>query len=123
MRAGDCIVVVGTSGVVYPAANLPTMAMQTRGVISIEINPEESTFTPKATFFLKVSSFESSFFSCGLTLMLYCKGPSGRVLPELVELVEKQLGIDLSEQTEDITADEREQTNQEKERNHDLEKS
>ncbi len=55
--------------------------------------------------------------------MLYCKGPSGRVLPELVELVEKQLGIDLSEQNEDITAEEREQTNQEKERSYDLEKS
>ncbi|MFN3198926.1 MAG: SIR2 family NAD-dependent protein deacylase [Bradymonadia bacterium] len=37
----DCIVSIGTSGVVYPAAVLPQIAVQI-GATSIEINPEET---------------------------------------------------------------------------------
>jgi len=37
----DLLVTIGTSGVVYPAAELPRLA-QRRGVPSVEINPEET---------------------------------------------------------------------------------
>ena len=39
VEACDCLVAIGTSGVVYPAAELPLVAMQ-RGALGVEINPE-----------------------------------------------------------------------------------
>jgi NAD-dependent deacetylase len=39
--ACDCLVSVGTSAVVYPAAELPLLAMN-QGAVSIEINPDET---------------------------------------------------------------------------------
>ena len=41
----DCMLLVGTSGTVNPAARLPLMA-QERGASLIEINPEPTTLTP-----------------------------------------------------------------------------
>jgi NAD-dependent deacetylase len=62
----DAMLVVGTSGVVYPAAALPAMAHEA-GAPIIEVNPEPSGITPLATVFLR--------------------GRGGDVLPELVTAV------------------------------------
>lgn len=40
----DCMILVGTSGVVYPAASLPMLAKQ-RGATIIEVNPDPSAYT------------------------------------------------------------------------------
>jgi NAD-dependent deacetylase len=66
MRAsaeGDAMLVVGTSGVVYPAAALPQMAKEAGNRV-IEVNPEASGITPLADLFLA--------------------GPAGMVLPQLL---------------------------------------
>lgn len=47
-RASDLILVVGTSGLVYPAASLPERAARA-DIPIIEINPESSLLTPIAT--------------------------------------------------------------------------
>ncbi|MFH1754879.1 MAG: NAD-dependent deacylase [Candidatus Latescibacterota bacterium] len=60
----EVLLVVGTSGLVYPAAAFPSQAKQA-GAFVIEVNPEISAITPLADAFLK--------------------GPSGEVLPRLVE--------------------------------------
>jgi NAD-dependent deacetylase len=59
----DLVLVVGTSGVVYPAAALPLRALEV-GVPLVEVNPEETPLTPHATASLR--------------------GPAGVVLPALV---------------------------------------
>jgi len=59
----DVILVVGTSGTVYPAAGFPGVAKQA-GARIIEVNPEETPVTPEADAFV-----------CG---------PAGQILPELV---------------------------------------
>jgi NAD-dependent deacetylase len=43
-RRTDCMLVIGSTGEVYPAAGVPQTAAR-RGAIIIEINPEPSTFT------------------------------------------------------------------------------
>ncbi len=43
----DCLVSIGTSGQVYPAAELPVIAMR-GGALTVEINPEQ---TPLSRFF------------------------------------------------------------------------
>lgn len=47
-RDCDLMVVVGTSGVVFPAAGLPLAAVEA-GTPVIEISPEDTDFTPHAT--------------------------------------------------------------------------
>ncbi len=59
----DVMLVIGTSGVVQPAARLPGWARQ-MGALVIEVNPEATPITDIAQIFLK--------------------GPSGTVLPQLV---------------------------------------
>ena len=66
----DCMLLVGTSGTVNPAAQLPLMAKQ-GGSKLIEINPSETPLTPY----------------CDLALA----GPSGELLPLLVERVDQFL--------------------------------
>jgi NAD-dependent deacetylase len=63
-RACDVIVVVGTSGVVQPAASLPYEARRA-GATVIEVNPSPSEVTPLAHLFLQ--------------------GPSGQVLSQVVD--------------------------------------
>jgi len=58
------MIVVGTSGVVYPAAGLPEYAIE-RGVTVIEVNPEPTPYSAHVSYYLA--------------------GPSGQVLPQLVE--------------------------------------
>lgn len=45
LHSGDVMIVVGTSGVVYPAASLPEEAMRMPGVNVIEVNPEPSAIS------------------------------------------------------------------------------
>ncbi|HPC20522.1 MAG TPA: Sir2 family NAD-dependent protein deacetylase [Kiritimatiellia bacterium] len=45
-RRTDCMILVGTSGVVYPAAALPMLARR-GGATLIEVNPEPSDYTGK----------------------------------------------------------------------------
>ncbi|MGV0626819.1 SIR2 family NAD-dependent protein deacylase [Mycolicibacter minnesotensis] len=51
----DVLVVVGTSGVVYPAAGLPERALA-QGKTVVEINPEETPLTAKATVSLRTTA-------------------------------------------------------------------
>ncbi len=67
----DCLLLVGTSGTVNPAAQLPLLARE-RGATLIELNPEETALSA----------------ACHLTL----RGPSGELLPRLTEQV-RQGGI------------------------------
>lgn len=62
----DVFLVIGTSGVVYPAAHLPVIAKQ-RGAPVIEVNPEASALSEIADIWLP--------------------GPSGEVLPKLLDAV------------------------------------
>lgn len=48
VAGADLVLVVGTSGIVYPAAQLPERAAR-RGVPVIEVNPEPSALTPAVT--------------------------------------------------------------------------
>jgi NAD-dependent deacetylase len=63
----DVMLVVGTSGVVQPAANLPFVAKR-QGAIIIEFNPVESEITPIADVWLQ--------------------GPSGEMLPRVLEALD-----------------------------------
>jgi len=66
----DCMLLIGTSGTVNPAARLPLVARE-RGARLIEVNPQETSLTPW----------------CDLALT----GPSGQVLPLLLEEVRRAL--------------------------------
>ena len=57
---------IGTSALVYPAASLPTEALEA-GAVVVEVNPQKTPLTRHATHFLQ--------------------GPSGRVLPALMRAV------------------------------------
>ena len=48
VQESDVVLVIGTSSVVYPAAELPNVALAA-GAQVIEINPEETPLTPRAT--------------------------------------------------------------------------
>ncbi len=63
MRTADGVLVVGTSGVVYPAAALPLEA-KAHGAWLAEINPTPSALSPEMDYVLR--------------------GPAGEVLPALV---------------------------------------
>ena len=72
IEAENCNVymVVGTSGMVWPAAGLPTIAKR-KGAKVIIINPETTEIDQRAD--------------------LLIKGKSGEILPEIVKLLEKQI--------------------------------
>ncbi|MCI0867209.1 MAG: Sir2 family NAD-dependent protein deacetylase [Chloroflexi bacterium] len=69
----DCVLLVGTSGTVNPAAQLPLLAKK-RGATLIEVNPHETSLSSQ----------------CDLTL----EGPSGEIMPALVNLVRQRLPAD-----------------------------
>ncbi|NJE00876.1 NAD-dependent protein deacetylase [Thermococcus sp. JdF3] len=54
----DVVLVIGTSGVVYPAAYIPQIVKETGGRV-IEINTEESGITPIADVFLRCPAGEA----------------------------------------------------------------
>lgn len=66
-----CMLVIGTSAVVEPAASIPYMAKQ-HGAVIIEVNPEPTGLTTS------ISDY-------------FLQGPAGTVMPELVEAVRKNL--------------------------------
>jgi NAD-dependent deacetylase len=68
-RSCDVFFSIGTSGLVEPAASLPHEALR-RGAVVVEVNPDETPLTPRATFVLR--------------------GPAGEVLPGLVRTVWKK---------------------------------
>lgn len=51
----DAMVVVGTSGLVYPAAALPDIALAS-GAVVIEVNPEPTPLSPQATETIRESA-------------------------------------------------------------------
>ena len=53
----DLLISIGTSGVVYPAAELPRIAMQ-RGIPCVEINPEETDVSSWYTHCLRGTASE-----------------------------------------------------------------
>jgi NAD-dependent deacetylase len=66
----DCMLVVGTSAVVYPAAGLP-LIVKRRGGLLIEVNPNDTELSGLCDLILRV--------------------PSGLALPQLVEEVRRRL--------------------------------
>ena len=67
----DCMLVIGTTATVYPAAEFPFEVLRRGGQV-IEVNPYESELTAAATLSLT--------------------GPGGTVLPRLVQHVERATG-------------------------------
>lgn len=67
-QASDVMLVVGTSGIVYPAAGLPSLA-QEFGAVIIDINPERDALSSMAEIFLQ--------------------GPSGEILPQILDEIDK----------------------------------
>lgn len=67
-RSSDLVLVLGTSGLVYPAASIPVEAVKT-GARLIEINPEPSALTHMADIFIPE--------------------PSGQALPRIIDHIEK----------------------------------
>jgi NAD-dependent deacetylase len=57
LKRCDLLVSVGTSGVVYPAADLPRLAMQ-GGAVTVEINPEETPVSQLYQHHLRGSASE-----------------------------------------------------------------
>ena len=55
VAGADIVVVVGTSGVVYPAAGLPEVALA-RGAVVIEVNPEPTPLSEAATAYIQQSA-------------------------------------------------------------------
>ena len=53
----DCVVLIGTSALVYPAAGLPSIAQQ-RGARLIEVNPLETALSPACDVLLRTPSGE-----------------------------------------------------------------
>jgi NAD-dependent deacetylase len=52
VRAADLLVVVGTSGIVQPAAGLPDLALA-KGAVVVEVNPEPTPLSTRATITLR----------------------------------------------------------------------
>ena len=67
----DVMLVVGTSGVVYPAALMPQIAREA-GATVVDVNPERDALAANAAIFLR--------------------GPGGEVLPLLVAAVREHVG-------------------------------
>ena len=66
----DCFMTIGTSAVVYPAAQYPADAAA-RGIPLIEVNPEQTALTDLATIVVRL--------------------PSGEALPRIVQAVRRRL--------------------------------
>lgn len=71
MEQADVVLVVGTSGLVQPAASLPFYAKR-GGAYVVEVNPDETPISDIADCFLA--------------------GPSGEILPKLLDRLEKGEG-------------------------------
>lgn len=58
MREAELVVIIGTSGVVQPAASLPRLAAEA-GTPIIEISPQPTELTPLATVFLAATAADA----------------------------------------------------------------
>jgi NAD-dependent deacetylase len=67
-RLADLVLIIGTSAVVYPAAQVPLIARQ-HGAVLIEVNPNPSAISE----------------ICNLSIRL----PAGEALPAIVALLDK----------------------------------
>jgi NAD-dependent deacetylase len=67
----DCVLIAGTSAVVYPAAHFPEIVLQSGGV-AVEVNPDETPYSRHAAAVLR--------------------GPAGEMLPQLVDAVVGLMG-------------------------------
>jgi NAD-dependent deacetylase len=63
----DVVLIIGTSGIVQPAASLPYLAKRYSGAFLIDVNPERDEIAPICNIFLQ--------------------GTAGSILPRLVELI------------------------------------
>ena len=70
----DCVLILGTSAIVYPAAALPEVARRLNGATLIEINPNETALTE----------------ACDIVV----RAPTGEALPELALAVRRAKGQD-----------------------------
>jgi NAD-dependent deacetylase len=70
LREGDCLLIVGTSGVVEPAASLARMAIR-RGIPAIEINREPSLYSSSlsVSLFGKAGDILPALFSRAFSLV------------------------------------------------------
>jgi len=66
VERADCMLVIGTSATVYPAADMPLEVLRKGGLV-IEVNPTDTEFTSLATLSLR--------------------GPAGAVLERLLQLI------------------------------------
>ena len=55
IHTADLVVVVGTSGIVYPAAGLPELAVA-QGTVVVEVNPEPTPLSAAATVTIRESA-------------------------------------------------------------------
>lgn len=67
-QTSDIMLVVGTSGIVYPAAALPTLAKESNAIV-IDVNPERDALSGLADIFLQ--------------------GPSGEILPSILDEMDR----------------------------------
>jgi len=58
VKTCDMLLVIGTSGVVYPAAALPAKA-HSRGALVVEINPADTALTEQMDGVIRASSAEA----------------------------------------------------------------
>ncbi len=68
----DCVLILGTSAIVYPAAALPDVARRLNDATLIEINPNETALTD----------------ACSIVV----RAPTGEALPELVAAIRRLRG-------------------------------
>jgi NAD-dependent deacetylase len=69
-RKSDCLLLVGTSAIVYPAASFPQQ-IRARGGTLIEVDPYETGLTP----------------ICDIAL----RGKAGEILPQLIAAIKRQI--------------------------------
>jgi NAD-dependent deacetylase len=79
-RTCDVMLVIGTSGVTYPIAQLPIEAYR-RGAVVIEVNPERTPISAAAKHILR--------------------GPSGQMLPLVVAAIKTQIAAENAPESPD----------------------
>ena len=55
----DCVLILGTSAIVYPAAGLPELARRTNRATLIEINPEETALSDACDIVVRAATGEA----------------------------------------------------------------
>lgn len=63
VREADLLVSIGTSGSVYPAANVPLVA-KARGAVTVELNPDETAVSNEFDHTMRMSAVEGMKLLC-----------------------------------------------------------